>query len=56
MKVILIKDIEGLGNEGDIIVVKPGFARNFLLPKGLAINNQKYEILAHKLERLLKKN
>ena len=38
MKVILTKDIEGLGNEGDIIVVKPGFARNFLLPKGLAIN------------------
>ena len=38
MKVILIKDIEGLGNEGDIIVVKPGFARNFLLPKGLAVN------------------
>ena len=38
MKVILTKDIEGLGNEGDIIVVKPGFARNFLLPKGLAVN------------------
>ena len=38
MKVILTKDIEGLGNEGDIIIVKPGFARNFLLPKGLAIN------------------
>ena len=38
MKVILTKDIEGLGSEGDIIVVKPGFARNFLLPKGLAIN------------------
>ena len=38
MKVILTKDIEGLGSEGDIIVVKPGFARNFLLPKGLAVN------------------
>ena len=38
MKVILTKDIEGLGTEGDIIIVKPGFARNFLLPKGLAIN------------------
>ena len=38
MKVILTKDIEGLGNEGDIIIVKPGFARNFLLPKGLAVN------------------
>ena len=38
MKVILTKDIEGLGNEGDIIIVKPGFARNFLLPIGLAVN------------------
>ena len=38
MKVILTKDIEGLGNGGDIIIVKPGFARNFLLPKGLAVN------------------
>ena len=38
MKVILTKDIESLGNEGDVISVKPGFARNFLLPKGLAIN------------------
>ena len=38
MKVILTKDIEGLGNEGDIIIVKPGFARNFLLPKGLAVH------------------
>ena len=38
MKVILTKDIEGLGNEVDIIIVKPGFARNFLLPKGLAVN------------------
>ena len=38
MKVILTQDIENLGNEGDIVTVKPGFARNFLLPKGLAIN------------------
>ena len=38
MKVILTKDIEGLGNEGDIIIVKPWFGRNFLLPKGLAVN------------------
>lgn len=38
MKVILTQDIENLGNEGDIVTVKPGFARNFLLPKGLAVN------------------
>jgi len=36
MKVILTKDVEGWGTIGDIIDVKPGFARNYLIPKGLA--------------------
>jgi len=52
MKVILTKDIEGLGNEGDIIIVKPGFARNFLLPKGLAINFSSNQLT--KIENQLK--
>ena len=37
MKVILRKRIENLGNIGDVIEVKDGYARNFLLPKGLAL-------------------
>ena len=52
MKVILMKDIENLGNEGDIISVKPGFARNFLLPKGLAINFSSHQLT--KIENQLK--
>ncbi len=37
MKVILKENIETLGHIGDIVKVAPGYARNFLLPKGLAI-------------------
>ena len=36
MKVILIKDMKGSGFAGDIIDVSDGYARNYLLPKGLA--------------------
>ena len=37
MKVILKENVENLGHIGDIVKVAPGYARNFLLPKGLAI-------------------
>ena len=36
MKVILKENIETLGHIGDIVKVAPGYARNFLLPRGLA--------------------
>ncbi len=36
MTVILTDHVEHLGNRGDVVRVKPGYARNFLLPKGLA--------------------
>ena len=36
-KVILQEDIEKLGHRGDVVTVKPGYARNFLLPHKLAI-------------------
>lgn len=36
MKVILIEEIRGLGTRGDVVTVKPGYARNFLIPKNLA--------------------
>jgi len=37
MKVLLPKDITGVGRRGDIVSVSSGHARNFLLPRGLAI-------------------
>jgi len=37
MKVILKENIDTLGHIGDVVKVAPGYARNFLLPKGLAV-------------------
>jgi large subunit ribosomal protein L9 len=36
MEVILREDVKSLGKAGEMVKVKPGYARNFLLPKGLA--------------------
>jgi large subunit ribosomal protein L9 len=37
MQIILQEDVDKLGNRGDVVTVKPGYARNFLLPHKLAI-------------------
>jgi large subunit ribosomal protein L9 len=37
MKIILLQDVENLGEEGEIVTVKPGFGRNYLIPKGQAL-------------------
>ena len=44
MKIILISDYEGLGKAGELIDVKPGFARNKLLPNGFALRASKKNI------------
>jgi large subunit ribosomal protein L9 len=36
MKVILLQDVENLGDEGTVVTVKDGYGRNFLIPRGLA--------------------
>ena len=61
MEIILKEDIPNLGHKDDIITVKDGYARNYLIPKGMAINatssakKMHEEILrqrAHKEEKL----
>jgi large subunit ribosomal protein L9 len=37
MEVILKKDIKGLGYKNDLVAVKPGYGRNFLIPQGYAL-------------------
>lgn len=59
MKLILKENIETLGGIGDIVKVAPGYARNFLLPKGLAVEatekNAK-QLEHHKRQLAYKKN
>ncbi len=37
IKVVLEQDVESLGGSGDVVRVRPGYARNFLIPRGLAV-------------------
>ena len=41
MEIILLEDVETLGNAGEIVNVKPGYARNFLFSHGLAVRSSK---------------
>ncbi|NQV98161.1 MAG: 50S ribosomal protein L9 [Rhodospirillales bacterium] len=55
MEVILMERIEKLGQMGDVVKVKPGFARNFLLPQGKALrateaNKAQFELQRAQLE------
>ena len=48
MRVILLQDVRQKGKRGDVIEVKPGYARNYLLPEGKALrateaNKQRFE-------------
>lgn len=38
MKIILTQEVSGLGAPGDVVEVRDGYARNYLLPQGFAIN------------------
>ena len=41
MNIILLENVETLGTSGEIVKVKPGYARNFLFPRGLAVRSSK---------------
>ena len=40
MKVLLRSDVVGVGRRGDIVEVRDGYARNYLLPQGVALGQQ----------------
>ena len=54
MEVILLKDLEGLGSEGEIVKVKPGFARNFLVPRGIALRASKSNLAVAEEKKRIK--
>ncbi|HEV8711366.1 MAG TPA: 50S ribosomal protein L9 [Candidatus Binatia bacterium] len=49
MEIILQEDVENLGQIGDVVKVRDGFARNYLLPRGLALeaNRRNLRVLEH---------
>lgn len=51
MKVILRSDVENLGKLGDLVEVRPGYGRNFLLPQGLAMLATPSNLKVFELER-----
>ncbi len=51
MKVILRTDVEKLGSLGDLVTVKPGYGRNFLLPQGFAMLATPANLKVFELER-----
>ena len=60
MKIILLSDVENLGESGDVIAVNPGYARNKLIPQGLSLRasnrnisvaNENKRVATAKLER-----
>lgn len=44
MQIILREDMDNLGKSGDVVSVKPGYGRNYLLPRGLAVPATKADV------------
>ena len=54
MKVVMIKDMDDLGFEGDILNVANGYARNYLIPKGIALeaSNKNIKMMESKKKKI----
>ena len=57
MKIVLTQEVTGLGSPGEIVEVKDGYARNFLLPKKLALpvtmgNKRQIELEKERVQKL----
>ncbi len=51
MKIILKKEVEKLGEIGDVLTVRDGYARNYLIPKGLAVRATEGMLKAIEIEK-----
>ena len=51
MKIILKKDVDKLGSAGEIVDAKPGYARNYLIPQGMAVMASKANMKVYEQER-----
>ena len=56
MDIILLKDYDGLGQSGDVVAVKPGFARNKLIPEGIALRASKRNLAIAEERKMVSKN
>ena len=57
MEIILINDYEGLGKAGELVNVKPGFARNMLIPQGFALRASTQNIASvEEKKKVIEKN
>lgn len=52
MKVILLKDIHGVGRAGDLITVADGYAANFLFPKKLGVQATPEELVKYEVQKV----
>jgi large subunit ribosomal protein L9 len=57
MKVILIQDVDNLGGNNELVTVRPGYARNYLIPSKLAVeaNSSNLKMMDEKLKQSQKK-